>query len=71
MMKNTNAAASGKRKRDRAVSARSNGEIWVLDIRSVGTKGTRKGGDKFSGGTRGKDRDVPNGVFGGNNKKKP
>ena len=70
MVKNTNAAASGERKRNRAVSARSDGEIWIFDIRSDGTKGARKGGDKFSGGTRGENRDVSDGVSGGNNKKK-
>lgn len=66
-MKDANTAASGKRERNRTVSTGSNGKIWVYNIRSNGSKRTRKGGNKLSGGKGEKNRNVFDGVSGGNN----
>ena len=69
-MKNTNATTARKRKGDRTNSTRGDGEIWVFDIRSNGTKGGGERSDKCSRGKGGKNRDVYNGVFGGDVKEK-
>ena len=69
-MKDTNAATPGERKRNRTDSTGGDGEIWISNIRSDGSEGARERGDKFSGGKRGKNRNVSNGIFRGTDKKK-
>jgi hypothetical protein len=70
MMKRSNTPTTRERERYRKTSPRDNGKIWVFNIRSIGAKRVRKGGDKFIRSERGKDGNVFNGVYQGNIKEK-
>lgn len=67
-MKDENTGERRKNARDRETSEGDNGEVWVYNRGSNGTTRMREGSNNTSGGERGKNGSIYNGIHPGNNK---
>jgi len=68
MMKDENTGERGKNTRDRETSEGDNGKVWVYNGGSNGATRMGERGNNTSGGERGKDGGLYNGIYKGDNK---